>query len=190
MSDNPPPVRRWPSSFAPEQELLIVAVDTPDSPIRDTARQLVRSVLLEILGDVELIAISGQPIRLARTDSPLGISVSHESGLSLLAIHRSGPVGIDVLNIPENPDWLAEIPTLASDYLSPQVARRIARLPAREQAAQFARDWTTQEARLKCLGLGLEEWSAVLEKNLSQCRVQELDLPAGYVGAVAIPKSA
>jgi 4'-phosphopantetheinyl transferase len=181
-------VSHWPASFDPAPDLLIVAIDTPDTPIRDSARQLVRSVLREILGDVELISIPGQPIRLARPDSLLGISVSHEIGLSLLAVRRSGPVGVDLLQLPDTPDWQPQMTTLASDYLGPDSARRIAEQPAHEGSVQFARDWTAHEARLKCLGLGLSEWSAALEKDLSRCRVQELDLPASYVGAVAILK--
>jgi len=176
---------RWPASFDKAQDLLIVAIDTPDTPIRDSARRLVRNVLRDILGDVELVSALGQPIRLAQQDSPISISVSHENGLSLLAVCRSGPVGIDLLRIPESPDWQAQIPTLAHDYLGPKIAQRIASLPPEDQTTQFAQAWTEHEARLKCQGRGLEEWSAELEQLLSPYRVQRLALPAGYVGATA-----
>lgn len=190
MIEMPLAVLRWPAAFDKAQDLLIVAVDTPHRPIRDAARQLVRSVLREILGDVELISIPGQPLRLARPDSPVGMSVSHESGLSLLAVHFSGPVGIDLLRVPDSPDWQAEIPTLASDYLGPKSARRIAELPRQAQIAHFAQAWTEHEARLKCRGAALEEWSAAQEEPLSPCCVQQLALPAGYIGAVATLKAA
>lgn len=189
MAERPAAVLHWPASFDKAQDLLIVAVNTPKTAIRDAARQRVRAVLRDILGDVDLISVPGQPIRLARPDSPLGISASHESGLSLLAIHFSGPVGIDLLRVPDGPDWPAQIPALAMDYLGPQTARRIAELPLSAQMAQFAQSWAEHEARLKCLGSGLEEWSAALEKKLSPCQVQPLALPAGYAGAVAILKS-
>jgi 4'-phosphopantetheinyl transferase len=185
MNDRPPAVLRWPASFDHDQDLLIVAVETPNTPIRDAARQLVRGVLREILGDVELVSILGQPIRLARQDSPIGISVSHENGLSLLAINRSGPVGIDLLRTPDSTDWTAQIPTLAGDYLGPEPARRIANLPPGEQMLAFTQAWTAHEAGLKCRGRALGEWNVILEKELAACRMHPLTLPAGYIGAVA-----
>ena len=185
MMAGPASVLRWPASFDAAQERLIVAVDTPDTPIRETARQQVRDVLREILGDVELISRPGQPIRVAGQVKTPGISVSHEAGLSLVAVHFGGPVGIDLLRMPEYPDWRAELLTLAVDYLGPIIARQIAALPPIEQLACFASAWTRHEARLKCLGLGLEEWSDLLENRLAPCRVQTLILPSGYIGAVA-----
>ena len=185
----PPTVLHWPSSFDKSQDLLIVAVNTKNTSIRESARQLVRTVLREMLGDVKLISTPGQPLRLAGQDSQPGISVSHERGLSLLAIHFSGPVGVDLLRIGEPAGWQTEIPTLAVDYLGPEIAQRIARLPPPEQLAQFAQAWTDHEARLKCRGSGLEEWSHALENGLSPYGVQCLALPAGFVGAVATLKS-
>jgi 4'-phosphopantetheinyl transferase len=188
MNLRPVDVLRWPA-VDKAQDLLIVAVDTPDTPIRDAARQLVRAALRDILGDVELISLPGQPIRLARPGNAVGISISHETGQSLLAIHRSGPVGIDLLRIGGAHDWQPEIPLLARNYLGPKSARRIAGLSSTAQVAGFAQAWTAHEARLKCLGLVLEEWSPALEVELSCCCVQQLALPAGLVGSVATLKS-
>lgn len=184
MDAQPPAVLRWPASCDEAQDLLIVGIDTPDTPIRDTARRLVRGVLSEILGNVELVSAPGQPIRVVH-DRLIGISVSHENGLSVLAVRRSGPVGIDLLRIPDGPDWQAQIPRLALDYLGPKIAEQITGLPHEEQMAQFAQAWTKHEARLKCRGRALEEWSTALEQLLSPCHVQQLTLPAGYVGAMA-----
>lgn len=189
MTDAPLPVWHWPTSFDQTQNLLIVTVDTPNTSIRDSARQRVRTVLREILGNVELISRPGQALRLLQQNSPIGISVSHEAGLSLLAINFSGPVGVDLMQLPEDLDWLTHIPALASDYLGPQSARQLAALAPEAQASSFAAAWTRHEARLKCLGLGLQEWQPALEEDLSNCRVQPLLLPAGYVGAVARAKA-
>lgn len=189
MNDELLSVVQWPAALNSAQELLIVAVDTPKSPIRDAARQLVRAALSEILGDAELLCEPGQAIRLAQPDSPLGISVSHENGLSLLAVHYAGPVGIDLLRIPESPDWLEQIPLLANDWLGPKIARQIAELPPQRQMLQFALAWTQHEARLKCRGLALEEWHGKLDEYLAPCYVAQLALPAGYVGAVATLKA-
>lgn len=189
MLDRPLEILRWPAAVDKAQDLLIVAVDTPETPIREAARRRVRGVLGEILGDVGFISVPGQPIRLAGLDSTLGISVSHEIGLSLLAIHFSGPVGIDLLKVADSPDWQTEIPILSADYLGPQTAQRIAELAPSARMMQFSHAWTEQEARLKCRGYGLEEWSEALEKELSSCRVRQLALPAGYVGAAVTLKA-
>lgn len=180
----PPAVQHWPTSFNRTQDLLIFAIETPHTPIRHTARQLVRSVLREILGEVELISTPGQAIRLAQADSTIGISVSHESGLSLLAINFAGPVGIDLLKTPGSPDWESQIPTLANDYLGPTIARQLTDQPVQERMANFAQAWTAHEACLKCQGLALAEWSSELDASLAECCAQPLVLPAGYVGAV------
>lgn len=189
MTDQPLEILRWPAAVDKAQDLLIVAIDTPETPIRDAARQRVREVLGEILGDVELISVPGQPIQLAARDSTVGISVSHESGLSLLAIHYSGPVGIDLLKVANAPDWQTDIPMLARDYLGRKNAQRIAGLVPSGQITAFSLAWTEHEARLKCRGYGLEEWSEALENELASCRVRPLALPAGYVGAVATLKA-
>ena len=165
--------------------LLIVAVDTPDTPIRDRARLQVRQALRDLLGDEEILSLPGQAIRLARQGRSTGISVSHEAGLSLLAVNFAGPVGIDLMRPPESADWFEQIPALAGDYLGPQIVQKLAGLPAKAQIQHFAEIWTQHEACLKCLGLGLEEWQPALAQRLSACRVEPLVLPGAYVGAVA-----
>lgn len=167
------------------QNLQIVTVNTKKTPIRDAARQQVRQVLRELLGDEELISQPGQAIRLASQGSKTGISVSHEAGLSLVAVNYAGPVGIDLMRPLDSADWLAQIPAVAHDYLGPQIAQRLANFPVTEQTYRFAEFWTQHEARLKCFGLGLVEWQAALAQRLSACHVEQLVLPCGYIGAVA-----
>ncbi|NTV69582.1 MAG: hypothetical protein HGA71_05470 [Azonexaceae bacterium] len=190
MRDRPPVVLHWPGIADPAQDLIIVAIETPKTTIRDVARQRVRDVLRDILGDVELISSPGQPLRLAIRDNPPGISVSHEAGLSLLAIHRGGPVGVDLLRVPNAPNWQSQIAILADDYLGPYVAQQLSVAAQPEQIVQFAQAWTEHEARLKCLGVPLIEWSPHLKARLAPCRAQRLTLPDGYIGAVATLKSA
>ena len=167
------------------QNLLIVAVNTENTAIRDAARQQVRQVLRELLGDEPLVSTPGQAIRVARPGSKIGISVSHEARLSLVAVNFAGPVGIDLMRPLASADWHEQIPTLAHDYLGPRVAQHLASFPAAEQIRYFAEAWTQHEARLKCFGLGLEEWHPALAERLSACRVEPLTLPGGYIGAVA-----
>ena len=165
--------------------LLLVAVDTPNTAIRDVARQQVRQILGKLLGEEELLSSPGQAISVARPGSKTGISVSHEAGLSLVAVNFAGPVGIDLVRPLDSPDWREQIPALAQDYLGQRVAQHLASFPAAEQMRYFAEAWTQHEARLKCLGLGLEEWHPALAERLSACRVEQLTLPGGYIGAVA-----
>jgi 4'-phosphopantetheinyl transferase len=167
------------------ENLQIVAVNTPNTINRDVARQRVRQVLREILGDEELVSSPGQPIRLAREGSTTCISVSHEAGLSLVAVNYAGPVGIDLMRPLATADWFEQILVVAHDYLGPEIAQELACLPAEAQMRQFAVRWTEHEARLKNLGLGLEEWQPALAQRLSACRVEQLLLPGGYIGVVA-----
>lgn len=176
-----------------EPELIVGAVDTPPTPLRDTARRLVRQALVEALAarfgcppaELAVLTTPGQAPRLAGAGQ-VGLSFAHEPGCSLFAARRDGPVGVDLLRLPEIPDWLAEIPALARDYLGPAVAGRLAALPIAARAAAFTDAWTRHEAALKCLGLGLEEWQPALVQRLGACRVHRLALPPGLVGALAV----
>lgn len=194
------PVARWPGPLpAPIPELLLYAVATPQTTQRDTARQRVRDALRRMLGEllgcppaaVPLLDTAGQALRLSGAAAGIGLSVSHEPGLSLLAIHRHGPVGIDLLQLPANPLWEDEIPLLARDYLGPETTERLFARPLAERTAAFAAAWTAHEAALKYLGEGLREWTPEMrtpemQRRLAGCRVEALALPAGYVGSVAL----
>jgi 4'-phosphopantetheinyl transferase len=173
-------------------ELLVISVETPDSPLRDTARTQVRGALREVLGlqlgcapeAVNLLSVPGQALRVelpGHTISAIGLSASHEAGFSVAAIRQGGPVGIDIMRIAPAFDWQA----VARDYLGPQAWHRIASQPELDQPQAFACEWTRLEAGLKCLGIGLQEWCPALAKRLEGCRLMALDLPAGRCGAVA-----
>ncbi|HEY3432986.1 MAG TPA: 4'-phosphopantetheinyl transferase superfamily protein [Rhodocyclaceae bacterium] len=194
-------IHHWPEDgVAPlwHQGLLVAAITTPNTQDRTQARRLVRSALVELLAaklgcdraDIQLIDQPGQAVRLALPrdkGKSLGVSISHEPGLSLLAINLHGPIGIDLMQCPEAPPWQTEIPQLARDYLGPDIARELANLPPQAQALLFAKYWTQQEARLKCLGLGLEEWSVARQQQFARLENYALALPAGYQGTVVAP---
>ena len=189
-------VHPWPASRAllatasgASPELLVISVATPDSTLRDAARAQLRGALCEVLGQqfgrspesITLISIPGETLRLDGAGHDIGLSASHEAELSVAAIRRHGPVGVDIMRVPPAFDWQA----VARDYLGPQTVRRIASHPKPEQPLAFAREWTCLEASLKCLGLTLQEWSPTLAQRLENCRLMELDLPPGLCGAVA-----
>jgi 4'-phosphopantetheinyl transferase len=161
---------------------------------RDHARRAIRLAILAELSTLsglppDRIALHAQPGQAphALLDAPAGLrhtwlAISHDAALSVAAISLHGPVGIDVMRLVDTPDWQA----VAHDYLGPAVAASLAALAPPEHAAAFARAWSEREARLKCLGWQLTEWSAELDAALRACRCLPLVLPDGYAGALGL----
>lgn len=172
---------------------IVFSITTPDTSIRDTARELARQALREVLGvqldrapeTVPLVSRPGHPIRLDIPGLHAGLSVSHEPGLTIAATHLGGAVGIDLMRVEQDPDWLSDWKALARDYLGQQASDRIASQPAAQRVRAFAREWTRFEASLKCLAMPLQEWSPALEHELMRCRLFDLDLPDGFIGSLA-----
>ncbi len=182
------------AALRPKDAPLILSVATPDTPIRDGARALARSALRDALSilldrppsDIPLISVPAQPLRLDLPGAYIGLSLSHEPGLSLAAINVRGAVGIDLMRLGETEIPAPDREAVARDYLGPQAAAVIGALPAAAQAQAFARAWTRLEAGLKCLGMHLQEWSPELEQVLRRCQLLDLDVPRGFVGALAL----
>jgi 4'-phosphopantetheinyl transferase len=170
--------------------LHILTIKTPATPIRDSARLLVRQALHAALAQllavdkvgISLISTHGLPVRLAPPWEHIGISFSHEPGLSLAAIHLAGPVGIDLMRLGKP---LPDIERLARDYLGPEAAAAIAGQAGERQQLAFAQAWVCQEARLKCLALPMTEWTPELDKQLARCCATNLTMPVGWIAAVA-----
>ncbi len=179
-------------ALADARDLYFQCLATPETTQRASARLMVRQALRETLAlllptdreALSLISAPGQPIRLEPPWTGVGLSVSHEPGLSLIAIHLAGPVGVDLMRVASAP---ADSNALARDYLGPGAAAALAKLPAEQRQCAFAQAWTRLEARLKCLALELREWTPEFEVRLAACSVAELAMPAGWVAAVAIP---
>lgn len=175
-----------------DRELVVIGVATPDTAIRDIARERIRAALRSVLGAlldrppeaVHLFSQRGQPLRVDVPGRRIGLSVSHEPGLTLAAIHLHGPVGIDLMRIEQPADW----ELVARDYLGEQACGRIASMPPAQRARAFALEWTRFESCLKSQGLALDEWNPVLERALMRCRTIQLDLADGLVGTVATLK--
>lgn len=172
-------------------ELLVISVVTPDSTLREAARAQMRGALREVLSlqlgctpeSVVLQSIPGQPLRVEHPvhGQNIGLSVSHEAGLSVAALRHNGPVGVDIMRIAPAFDWQA----VARDYLGPKAVRRITSQPESEQPLAFSREWTRLEAGLKYLGLALQEWNPALAQQLESCRFRKLALPTRLCGTVA-----
>lgn len=146
---------------------------------RTQARIQVRQALRDILGmllpqPLELIDVAGQALRVK--NSAIKLSVSHASGLSVAAINLYGAVGVDLMQVDKDADFLPDWQQVAHDYLGPAAVSRIS------GAYEFAQAWTQREAQLKCCGLGITEWDA--RQELPSGDTMMLVLPDRYVGSV------
>ena len=156
-------VYRWPQDLAQAllnlkgaQGFTAIRVDLPDRPHRDIARQRIRTTVRETIAaflqvpaaEVLLRSQPGQPLVLEAPQHPIGVSISHEEGLSVAALHVHGRIGIDLMRIDHTPlpDW----GPVTRDYLGPIAYQRLVSLPAAQRATAFANAWTDHEARLKC----------------------------------------
>ena len=171
--------------------LAIISVPTPLTASRPEARRAIRhalqntvaTLLGQPLTSITLLSSPGQPVRVLAPGTPVHIAISHMPGLSVAAVCTHGPVGVDVMATPTQdlPGWAQ----LAHDYLGPQTTAALHHQPPTHRPAAFAQAWVSLEARLKCLGLGLTEWTPALGLRLAACGVGPLDLPQGACGAVA-----
>lgn len=172
-------VHAWPGP-QPTWEHGLIVISTAGGP-RDEAREAIRKAVCEVLGGaVEVVSTPGSAptVTVDGVASAIGLSISHEDGISMAALHRDGPVGVDVMKVQLPSDWAR----VAHDYLGMSVAVQLAALGAEARPLAFAQAWAEREAKFKLLGESLTEWSP-----LPDCRLFELDLPAGFAGALALP---
>lgn len=193
------PVHIWPESahlLRPasqmQSDLLVLGVATPGTTNRDFGRTQIRLALRQALGillarppeAIQLASAPGQALQIDVSDRPnqrIGLSISHEPGLTLGAICLRGAVGIDLMRVEHQADWHP----VARDYLGPHACARIAAHQPALRSLAFAQEWSRHEAGLKCHGHALTEWQPALEHDMLRCRLSALDLPAGLVGTVA-----
>ncbi len=185
----------WPETAGniPENEsLFVIAVKTSHTTLRDKARQLIRLAIRQVLAEklscplaeIKFISELGQALKLMQPKQNIGLSVSHESGLSLAAINMNGKVGVDLLAM-NNSFTKKEMYSLSSDYLGHQKAEYLSSLPMNMQNYAFGIAWTELEARLKCKEENLIEWSPSREKRLVNYSTRALLVPEGYVATMA-----
>jgi len=175
--------------------LAVICVATPDSNDRLLARELIRAALRETLGlflgqpanTISLISQPGQALSLGNPLAQLHISISHMQGMSVAAISREAVIGIDVMQSDALSGEMNDWAHVAMDYLGPTVTAFLHSTSSRQRPAAFAQAWTCFEACLKCLGIGLTEWTPVLAKQLAACSVAPLALHNNHYGAVACP---
>ena len=158
-----------------------IAAVLPRTEARQRIRAAVRAAAAQWLKmDIESISVEsmpGQPPRLLLAGRAAGLSLTHDEGISLAAVHLHGAVGIDVMRVQDIPDWF----NLARDYLGPQAADALAACPDAQRPLRLAQAWTAREAALKHAGLPLAEWN----ETAPACRLHALALAAPYVATLA-----
>ena len=112
-------------------------------------------------------------------------SISHAPGLALLVWHGGGPVGVDIQAVNAG-TARHELQAVAQFFLAPNMAQALDGLAQDALFFKaFASAWAAQEARLKCAGVGLVEWSVELESSLACVHCTPLAMGHGYAAAVA-----
>jgi 4'-phosphopantetheinyl transferase len=167
-------------------------------------RAVLRIVLGRVLGIPQhLLRFGYGPSGKPYIDRPaagraLRSSVSHADGLAVFGCAFGRDVGVDVERVCVHPDLLA----VAESCFSTREQAELRTLPHTSQARAFYRCWTRKEAYVKAIGSGLRAslrdfevsldtdkpasllrvgWS---ESEPARWRMEELDVPFGYIGAV------
>jgi 4'-phosphopantetheinyl transferase len=137
---------------------------------------------------------AGKP-RLAEREN-VAFSTSHADGLAIVAIARTGEVGVDIERVRPMPDALE----LAERFFSVREHEHLVSIPASTRSEAFLRLWTRKEAYVKLAGVGLgmplEAFDVLndgdgdvlvpgTEALRAPARLRALNLPAGTVGSVA-----
>ena len=189
----------WPESAGSipmNENLIVIAVSTLPTTLRSQARKLIRIAITQVLAnklacpnaEIKFISQSGQSLKLSQPRQNIGLSISHESGLSLAAINMNGRVGVDLIDMKSIPND-NEIYKLALEYLGIQVAEYLLFLPSELQKHAFANAWTKFEARLKCEEKSLTEWIPSSPLQINNLTIRSLKLPESYVGTVVFSDS-
>lgn len=111
-------------------------------------------------------------------------NLSHSGALILLALHPHRAVGVDV----EAPNPDVEWESIARQWLGAAAISRLRMLAPTERSAAFLSAWCEYEAEGKAHGTGI---APVHPSDAERPRLRRwcLELPDGYVGAVAMVAS-
>ncbi len=93
----------------------------------------------------------GKPALDGGGPAPLHFNVAHSGDVVLIAMARSGPVGVDVERIRDD----VEVDAIAARYFAPAERRALTGLPPAAQRHAFFATWVRKEAYVKARGDGL-----------------------------------
>ncbi|MBL8520444.1 MAG: 4'-phosphopantetheinyl transferase superfamily protein [Betaproteobacteria bacterium] len=134
------------------------------------ARFALRRVIGESLGcapDALRISVGphGKPYLPAATHCHF--NVSHSDGVGLIALSRSGPVGVDIEIVNE----VRDLSTVSPGFMSPSELALWKSLCATDREQAFYLCWTRKEAVLKASGLGLHHDPCTVHVGLADSDV-------------------
>ena len=123
--------------------------------------------------------------------SVLEHSMSHSGDWMMLAVSRSGPVGLDLEQVERSID----VGRLAARFFAREDVAAITALPRAERAEAFFRAWTEKEAYLKgsCGGVPSRLRSVRVRfdsrsgnRAVGNWSLHPIEAPAGYAACVAV----
>jgi len=134
----------------------------------------------------------GKP-HLAHTTN-LTFNLAHSGDLLVLVLAQGVTLGVDVEQVRPQPN----LKRVAADYFSAVEQKALFALPQAEQLRAFYHIWTRKEAVIKATGDGfalpLTDFDVThddppkLMRLPGQWQLHQLDLPAGYIGAVCVER--
>jgi 4'-phosphopantetheinyl transferase len=107
-------------------------------------------------------------------------NLSHSAAMAQVAVSVGHEVGVDVERVRDGLDVMA----LARRALPASAVDELESIPPTARTTAFFRLWVRHEARVKCLGIGLDDQSAAV--GADGLVVEEVAVGDGYAAAVAI----
>jgi len=171
-------------------------------PGRTGVEARVRAILSEYAGrpasEIRIVRGSGRPMPAPGICPDLSFNLSHSHRLALLAVVHGARVGVDLERV--RPGVRGE--AVSRRFFTGREAAALAAVPHGVRDAEFFRTWVRKEAYVKAIGAGVPSGLArfsvsvagdapsigvtELEPGPSVFSLYDLDVPAGYVGAVAV----
>ena len=126
----------------------------------------------------------GKPfLRDAEGIAPLRFNIAHAESVALVAVAWQREVGVDIeRETPEHADL-----AVARRMFAPEETLALAGMPPVLRCRAFFALWTSREAYAKAIGVGL---AAMRDTPRAGWTVRQLELGAGYAGAVAVERGA
>lgn len=186
-----------------QNDLTVISVDieqssaqsSTHSSTRDDARLKIRQAVTTVFATALNITEDNIRIHAEKGQAPhveIGVgdphrhyylSIAHEDKYAMAVIGGASRVGLDLVKIASPFEWR----DTANLYLGKSISQTILAKPSEQQFDNFLQAWASHEACLKCLGLGLQEWSEKLEQQLHTVRfeVGYVSWDATYIAAFA-----
>jgi len=163
-----------------DDEVRVLTLDSGDSAtVRDATRRVLATLLDAPLEQIELYdAPKGKP--LLRNDPALHFSISHSHDVSMIAVTRVAPVGVDIEQLRAVPN--AE--TILRRFFTHEEIETI--LTDDNRDLRFMEAWTRSEARVKVRGASI--WEAATPDP--DATVRALHAPDGFAASVAVANPA